>query len=120
MRKGELQRALAIDARCQGAHFALGFIAWTTRDLETAEGEFRQEPTVDSREDLPYYYLAKTLGGVEGKLDEALAVLKQQKPGKERRMSIRARTDRLEGKVAIVTGGAGPGIGHGISTVLAH
>jgi NAD(P)-dependent dehydrogenase (short-subunit alcohol dehydrogenase family) len=26
---------------------------------------------------------------------------------------------RLEGKVAIVTGGAGPGIGHGISTVLA-
>jgi NAD(P)-dependent dehydrogenase (short-subunit alcohol dehydrogenase family) len=26
---------------------------------------------------------------------------------------------RLEGKIAIVTGGAGPGIGHGISTVLA-
>ncbi len=26
---------------------------------------------------------------------------------------------RLEGKVAVVTGGAGPGIGHGISTVLA-
>ncbi|MGO8817625.1 MAG: SDR family NAD(P)-dependent oxidoreductase [Terriglobia bacterium] len=27
---------------------------------------------------------------------------------------------RLEGKIAIVTGGAGPGIGHGISTVLAR
>ena len=31
---GELQRALALDPHCRGAHFALGFIAWTTRDLE--------------------------------------------------------------------------------------
>ena len=34
-------------------------------------------------------------------------------------MNVGARTDRLEGKIAIVAGGAGPGIGHGISTVLA-
>jgi NAD(P)-dependent dehydrogenase (short-subunit alcohol dehydrogenase family) len=34
-------------------------------------------------------------------------------------MSAGAGRGRLEGKVAIVTGGAGPAIGHGISTVLA-
>lgn len=70
----ELQRALAIDPRCRGAHFALGFIAWTTRDLETAEREFRQELALDSREDLPYYYLADTLE-VQGKVEEAQTVL---------------------------------------------
>jgi Flp pilus assembly protein TadD len=74
--RGELQRALAIDPRCKGAHFALGFIAWTTRDLETAEKEFRREATFDSRGDLPYYYLAETLE-VQGKLDEAQTVLNQ-------------------------------------------
>jgi Flp pilus assembly protein TadD len=72
--RAELQRTLAIDPRCKGAHFALGFIAWTTRDLETAEREFRQELALDSREDLPYYYLAETLE-VQGKLDEAQTVL---------------------------------------------
>ena len=73
--RGELQRALAINPHCRGAHFALGFIAWTTRDLETAEREFRMEIALDSREALPYYYLVETLE-VEGKLDEAEAVLK--------------------------------------------
>jgi tetratricopeptide (TPR) repeat protein len=74
--RGELQRALAIDPHCQGAHFALGFIAWTTRDLETAEREFRRELALDSREDLAFYYLAETLE-VQGKLDEAQTVLKR-------------------------------------------
>jgi tetratricopeptide (TPR) repeat protein len=74
--RSELQRALAIDPRCQGTHFDLGFIAWTTRDLDTAEREFRQEIALDSREDMPYYYLAETLE-VQGKLDETQAVLKQ-------------------------------------------
>ena len=84
--RGELQRALAIDPRCQGAHFALGFIAWTTRDLNTAEREFRQELALDSREDLAYYYLAETLE-VQGKLDDAQTVLK--------RMGIEARNTYL-------------------------
>jgi Flp pilus assembly protein TadD len=74
--RGELQRALAIDPHCRGAHFALGFIAWTTRDLETAEKEFRRELAFDSREDLAFYYLAETLA-VQGKTEEAEAVLKR-------------------------------------------
>ena len=74
--RDELQRALAIDPRCRGAHFALGFIAWTTRDLETAEREFRRELARDARQDLPYYYLAEALE-VQGKLAEAQAVLKR-------------------------------------------
>lgn len=73
--RGELQRALAIDPQCRGAHFALGFIAWTTRDLETAEKELRMEIDLDSQEALPYYYLVETLE-VEGKLDEAETALK--------------------------------------------
>jgi Flp pilus assembly protein TadD len=73
--RGELQRALAIDPPCRGAHFALGFIAWTTRDLETAEKEFRRELALDPREDLAFYYLAETLE-VQGKLNEAQRVLK--------------------------------------------
>jgi Flp pilus assembly protein TadD len=74
--RGELQRALAIDPHCRGAHFALGFIAWTTRDLETAEKEFRRELALDPREDSAFYYLAETLE-VQGKLDEAQTVLKR-------------------------------------------
>jgi len=73
--RGELQRALAIEPDCRGAHFALGFIAWTTRDLESAEKEFRRELALESREDLAFYYLAETLE-VQGKLDEAQTVLK--------------------------------------------
>ncbi len=73
--RGELQRALAIDPHCRAAHFALGFIAWTTRDLETAKREFRVEIDLESQEALPYYYLVETLE-VEGKLDEAETVLK--------------------------------------------
>ena len=78
--RGELQRALAIDPHCRGAHFALGFIAWTTRDLETAEKEFRGELALNPREDSAFYYLAETLE-VQGKLDEAQTVL--QRMGRE-------------------------------------
>ncbi len=74
--RGELQRTLAIDPQCRGAHFALGFIAWTTRDLGTAEKEFRRELALDSREDSAFYYLAETLE-VRGKLDEAQTVLRR-------------------------------------------
>ena len=74
--RDQLERALAIDPRCRGAHFALGFIAWTTRDLKTAEREFRRESALDAHEDLPYYYLAESLE-VQGKLEEAQTVLKR-------------------------------------------
>jgi superkiller protein 3 len=74
--RGELQRALAIDPHCRGAHFALGFIAWTTRDLESAEKEFRRELALDPREGLAFYYLTETLE-VQGKLNEAQTVLKR-------------------------------------------
>jgi len=73
---GELQRALALDPGCRGAHFALGFFARTSSDLETAEKEFLQELALDSREDLTLYYLAETMEG-QGKLDEAEAVLEK-------------------------------------------
>ena len=72
--RSELARALAIDPQCRGAHFALGFIAWTIRDLATAEREFNLELTLDMHEYLAFYYLAEVLE-MEGKLDKAEAVL---------------------------------------------
>jgi Flp pilus assembly protein TadD len=72
--RSELARALAIDPQCRGAHFALGFIAWTTRDLTTAEKEFCLELALDMHEYLAFYYLAEVLE-MEGKLDEAESVL---------------------------------------------
>src|ERR1035437_4628272 len=70
----ELARALALDPQCRGAHFALGFIAWTIRDLATAEKELTLELTLDMHEYLAFYYLAEVLE-LEGKLDEAESVL---------------------------------------------
>jgi Flp pilus assembly protein TadD len=72
----EIQQALEIDPQCRGAHFALGFIAWTIRDLETAEKEFRQELNLNSHVDLTFYYLAETLE-LQGKLADAETVLTQ-------------------------------------------
>ncbi len=72
----ETQRALEIDPHYRGAHFALGFIAWTIRDLETAEKEFRQELKANPRMDIAYYYLAESLE-VQGKIDEAEAVIRR-------------------------------------------
>jgi tetratricopeptide (TPR) repeat protein len=76
--QAELKQALAIDPNCRGAHFALGFIAWTMRDLKIAEDEFIQELALKSHEYSAFYYLAESLK-LEGKLDEADAVLKKMR-----------------------------------------
>jgi Flp pilus assembly protein TadD len=72
--RSELARALALDPQCRGAHFALGFIAWTTRDMATAEKEFNLELALDMHEYLTFYYLAEVFE-MEGRLDEAESVL---------------------------------------------
>jgi tetratricopeptide (TPR) repeat protein len=72
--RSELARTLALDPQCRGAHFALGFIAWTIRDLATAEKEFDLELALDVHEYLAFYYLAEVLE-LEGRLDEAESVL---------------------------------------------
>ncbi len=72
----ELAHALALNPHCRGAHFALGFIAWTTRDLSTAERELTEELALEMPEYLAFYYLAETLE-LEGKLDESGVVLKK-------------------------------------------
>jgi Flp pilus assembly protein TadD len=72
--RSELARALALDPQCRGAHFAQGFIAWTVRDLVTAEKEFNLELALDMHEYLAFYYLMEVLE-LEGKLDEAESVL---------------------------------------------
>jgi tetratricopeptide (TPR) repeat protein len=76
--RAEFKHALAIDPNRRGAHFALGFIAWTMRDLKIAEAEFTQELALRSHEYSAFYYLAETLE-LEGKLDEADAVLKKMR-----------------------------------------
>jgi tetratricopeptide (TPR) repeat protein len=72
----ELQLAMDANPQVHGAHFALGFIAWTIRDLATAEQEFRRELKSNPRMDMAYYYLAEALE-VQGKIDEAEAVISQ-------------------------------------------
>ena len=54
----EIQQALKFDSRCHGAHFAQGFIAWSTGDMPRAVGEFQQELKLDPHEILAAYYLA--------------------------------------------------------------
>jgi tetratricopeptide (TPR) repeat protein len=76
--QAELKQALAIDPSCRGAHFALGFIAWTMRDLKNAEDEFTQELALKSHEYSAFYYLAETLE-LEGKLDDAGAILQRMR-----------------------------------------
>src|SRR5581483_11703593 len=70
----ELRRALAIDPHCHGAHFALGYIAWSLHELSSAESEFTVELATPAHEYLAFFYLADTLE-IEGRIDEAGAVL---------------------------------------------
>jgi len=72
--KHEIDRALTIDPRCHGAHFAHGFIDWSTGELLNAERELRQELSLDPHESLAAYYLAEVLEK-HGKLQEAECVL---------------------------------------------
>ncbi len=74
--KQEIDRALTIDPRCHGAHFAHGFIDWSTGELLNAERELRQELSLDPHESLAAYYLAEVLEK-QGKLTEAEGVLKE-------------------------------------------
>ena len=72
--KHEIDRALKIDPRCHGAHFAHGFIDWSTGELLNAEKELQQELSLDPHESLAAYYLAEVLEK-QGKLTEAEGVL---------------------------------------------
>ncbi len=72
--RSELHRALQLDPQCRGAHFALGYIDWTLRDLKAAEQEFSAELALRAHEYLAYYYLAETLA-IDGQLDEAGNIL---------------------------------------------
>jgi tetratricopeptide (TPR) repeat protein len=72
----EIGVALRIDPRCHGAHFAQGFIDWSTGELSNAETELRHELDLDPREDLAAYYLGEVLEK-QGKLTEAERVLAQ-------------------------------------------
>ena len=72
--KHEIDRALKIDPRCHGAHFAHGFIDWSAGELLNAEKELRQELSLDPHESLAAYYLAEVLEK-QGKLSEAAGVL---------------------------------------------
>ena len=74
--KHEIDLALKIDPRCHGAHFAQGFIDWSTGELPNAEKELRQELSLDPHESLAVYYLAEVLEK-QGKLTEAEGVLTQ-------------------------------------------
>ena len=49
----EIDLALKIDPRFHGAHFAQGFIDWSTGNLTYAEKELQQEVTLDPRESWP-------------------------------------------------------------------
>ena len=72
----EIQQALNLDPHCHAAHFAQGFIAWSTGDMATAERELRQEVDFDPHESLAAYYLAEVLEK-QGKVGEAEAALTQ-------------------------------------------
>ena len=72
--KHEIDRALKIDPRCHGAHFAHGFIDWSAGELLNAEKELRQELSLDPHESLAAHYLAEVLEK-QGKLSEAAGVL---------------------------------------------
>jgi tetratricopeptide (TPR) repeat protein len=73
---GELHRSLALDPRLPEAHFAIGFIAWSTRDLVNAEKEFRKELSLNPRHTASWYYLSDALA-TEGRLAEAETILKK-------------------------------------------
>jgi tetratricopeptide (TPR) repeat protein len=70
----EIQEALRLDPHCRGAHFAQGFIAWSTGDVVTAEKSFRQELDLNPRSILAAYYLAEVLEKL-GRFTEAEASL---------------------------------------------
>jgi tetratricopeptide (TPR) repeat protein len=70
----EIQQALRLDPHCRGAHFAQGFIAWSTGDLAAAEQALREELDLDPHEILAAYYLAEVLEKL-GRFTEAEAAL---------------------------------------------
>ncbi len=70
----ELHRSLALDPQLPEAHFAMGFIAWSTRDLVRAEKEFRTELSLNPHHTASWYYLFDILM-TEGKVAEADTVL---------------------------------------------
>lgn len=60
--KREIARALKVDSRFHGAHFAMGFIELSLGELASAQQELQEELKLDPQETLAMYYLAEVLG----------------------------------------------------------
>ena len=72
----ELERALVLEPRLPGAHFAIGFIKWSIGDPAAAEKQFREELSINPRHTASWYYLSEILAA-DGKIEEADGILKK-------------------------------------------
>jgi tetratricopeptide (TPR) repeat protein len=72
----ELEGALAQEPRLPEAHFAIGFIKWSTGNLTAGEKEFREELSINPKHTASRFYLSEIFVA-EGKFEEAEGILKE-------------------------------------------